>query len=450
MIRPPLSEAIQKVAIAITIAIIAFASSPAQFATAADGDVDAAVLSSASLRRYGGSLDVLLEFRAEAPRWTLTTHGNELWLDFNGVQLDIPPRPLLGRETSPISFVRAIPLNRGGVRVVVGVEGKTDYAVARAGSEVVIRVATAGRVPNLAASLFAERELPATEAGPASDTESVTARMATQVEAAPEPHASRPPVVAFASAPDASKSGGLQSVSAEHAPGHPIVMIDPGHGGYDPGTLSETGVAEKDLALQIALRVKQALEGRGVRAEMTRASDVFISLPERTRLANQAGADLFVSIHLNSSPNEETTGIEVYYLNNTTDRATIRLAAMENGAAATYSTQDGANLNYILSDLRQQYKAQESASLARMIDTETVANLEAGLGISVNALGARMGPFYVLVGAQMPAVLVEGGFLSNRDEARRLQSAQYQELLADGIASSVVRYLNADVAVGDL
>jgi len=146
-----------------------------------------------------------------------------------------------------------------------------------------------------------------------------------------------------------------------------------------------------------------------------------------------------------------TSGIEVYYLNNTTDRATIRLARMENaGAPATYGAGIGPNLNYILTDLRQQYKANEAASLAHMIDAQAVATLDAGLGTNVNALGAKMGPFYVLVGAHMPAVLVETGFLSNAGEAQRLASASYQEVLADGIATAITHYFNADVAVGNL
>ena len=207
---------------------------------------------------------------------------------------------------------------------------------------------------------------------------------------------------------------------------------------------------EKDLAIQIATRLKAALEARGIRAELTRSTDVFISLAERTRIANRAGADLFVSIHLNSSPNTDTTGIEVYYLNNTTDRATIRLARMENAGADGYGAPDASNLNYILTDLRQNYKASEAASVARMIDAQTVADLDAGLGLNVNALGAKMGPFYVLVGAHMPAVLVECGFMSNAGEAARLESAEYQDVLAGAIATAVAHYFNADLAVGNL
>ena len=243
----------------------------------------------------------------------------------------------------------------------------------------------------------------------------------------------------------------MASEGGEAAIRHPLVMIDPGHGGYDPGTSSAAGSQEKDLALAIARRLEHALSERGLRAEMTRTSDVFVPLSERTAIANRAGADLFVSIHLNWSLNSMTSGIEVYYLNNTTDRATIRLARMENaGAPATYGAGTGPNLDYILTDLRQQYKANEAASLARMIDEQAVATLDAGLGTNVNALGAKMGPFYVLVGAHMPAVLVETGFLSNAGEAQRLASASYQEVLADGIATAITHYFNADVAVGNL
>jgi N-acetylmuramoyl-L-alanine amidase len=229
-----------------------------------------------------------------------------------------------------------------------------------------------------------------------------------------------------------------------------VVVIDPGHGGYDSGTEAGAPLLEKDLALQIALRLKGELEHRGIRAILTRTGDYFVTLAERTAFANRAGADLFISIHLNSSPDAAATGIETYYLNNTTDRATIRLAAMENASGDAYGTTAGGNLSYILSDMRQQYKANESVSLASMIEAQTAADLDASLGLQVSALGAMRGPFYVLVGARMPAVLVECGFLSNRGEAARLASAQYQQVLAEGVAEAVVHYFDADAAVGNL
>jgi N-acetylmuramoyl-L-alanine amidase len=247
---------------------------------------------------------------------------------------------------------------------------------------------------------------------------------------------------------DSPPGGGAAATAAPAR--QPVIVIDPGHGGYDSGTEAGAPLLEKDLALQIALRLQGELERRGVHAILTRTGDYFVTLADRTAFANKAGADLFISIHLNSSPAAATTGIETYYLNNTTDRATMRLAAMENASGNAYGTAAGGDLNYILSDMRQQYKANESVALASMIEAQTAANLNASLGAQVSALGAMRGPFYVLVGAQMPAVLVECGFLSNRDEAARLASAQYQQVLAQGIAEAVVHYFNADAAVGNL
>ena len=331
--------------------------------------------------------------------------------------------------------VRAIQSD-GQARIIVEVLGRSDYAIARLKeqNEIVLRVATTGADPNIAAPIIvhhvAKRPAPLAVAEP--------------VAFAP-PENPRHVSLATTSAPESV------SLNEEHRqPGQFLVMIDPGHGGYDPGTQSSSGAMEKDLALQIATRLKAALEARGIRAELTRSTDVFISLPERTTIANRAGADLFVSVHLNSSPNPDTSGIEVYYLNNTTDRASIRLARMENAGAGEAGTPNDSNLNYILTDLRQNYKAIEAASLARMIDAQTVTDLDAGLGLNVNALGAKMGPFYVLVGAHMPAVLVECGFMSNAAEAARLESPQYQDVLAGATATAVVHYLNGDVATGDL
>jgi N-acetylmuramoyl-L-alanine amidase len=268
--------------------------------------------------------------------------------------------------------------------------------------------------------------------------------------AAGRPLATAPRIAVVAPPPGNGAAASAAPATAAPAQRQPVVVIDPGHGGYDSGTEAAAPVLEKDLALQIALRLQGELEHRGVRAILTRTGDYFVTLAGRTELANKAGADLFISIHLNSSPAAATTGIETYYLNNTTDRATMRLAAMENASGGAYGTAAGGDLNYILSDMRQQYKANESVALASMIEAQTAADLNASLGLQVSALGAMRGPFYVLVGAQMPAVLVECGFLSNRDEAARLASVQYQQVLAEGIAEAVVHYFNADAAVGNL
>jgi N-acetylmuramoyl-L-alanine amidase len=419
--------------IAVAVATAAICATPALVRAS----VPASILTSARIEHRGATLEIHFGFSGPPPRFELSTHGSELWIALGRTRVAIPPRPLFGRESGPILSVRAIQSDIGS-RIVVEVVGESDYAIARLRdrNEIVLRVATSGADPNIGAPIIVHNDAPRRPAPPIARP----VAFAPAENPRPGPVSMAPPI---APAPVIANEDNRQ-------PGHFLVMIDPGHGGYDPGTQSSAGTMEKDLALQIATRLKAALEARGIRAELTRSTDTFISLAERTRIANSAGADLFVSIHLNSSPNTDTTGIEVYYLNNTTDRATIRLARMENGGDGGYGTPNDSNLNYILTDLRQNYKAIEAASLARMIDAQTVADLDAGLGLNVNALGAKMGPFYVLVGAHMPAVLVECGFMSNAAEAARLESPGYQDVLARAIATSVADYFDADVAAGNL
>jgi N-acetylmuramoyl-L-alanine amidase len=405
-------------------------------------------LAFARIEQHRGAVELHFGFLGPAPGWSLRTQRSELILDLPATTTTLPPRPLFGQEVAPIMTVRISNIGGGQAQIAIAVEGKTDYAIARLQREIVLRFAAAGTVPNLAAPILVRNDDERSAPTPITQPHPPKLHPAAQEVA--------PPLPSQEKRPTSARSGSqtqlaLASAAGKAAIGHPLVMIDPGHGGYDPGTSSVSGTQEKDLALAIASRLEHALSERGLRAEMTRTSDLFVPLAERTEIANRAGADLFVSIHLNWSPNSMTSGIEVYYLNNTTDRATIRLARMENaGAPAAYGAGTGPNLNYILTDLRQQYKANEAASLARMIDAQAVATLDAGLGTNVNALGAKMGPFYVLVGAHMPAVLVETGFLSNPGEAQRLASASYQEVLADGIATAITHYFNADVAVGNL
>jgi N-acetylmuramoyl-L-alanine amidase len=390
----------------------------------------AAVIDSVTLTHEGAVVQLRFSVRGRLPRFHVSAHGSQLWIDLANTRLGLPVRPLYGRETAPLDSVRAI--DRGGLhsRIVVEVSGKTDYAIAPVGRAIVLRLAPTAKAANLAAPLLAlsENRHRSNHKSP-----SPRAKLAYSAPALVRPAPAQiPPAVPNPSARQ------------------PLVMIDPGHGGYDPGTESATGEREKDLALQISLRLLNALRARGIRAELTRRGDSFVPLAERTRLANRAHADLFVSIHLNSNPDPAATGVAVYYLDNTTDRATIRLARIENAQAGGAGASHNPNLNYILADLRQNYKATEAAALARMIDAQTVADLDAELGLNVEALGAKRGPFYVMVGASMPAVLIECGFLSNPNEAARLAQPRYQQILARGIADAIVHYFAADAAVGNL
>ena len=425
----------------------------------------AATITGASIVNQGEAVE--LHFAVQGPNlgWHLSIHGQQLWIELNNARMQLPARPLFGQEIAPITTVRAIGASGGTARIEVEVAGRTDYAIGRLPHELVLRVAPAGKVANLAAPILTgmERRRSFARANP-QGAASINSRIASAngIPSGPAPIArsiednqvaerqlqsvNAPTQMASRPAPNVEGSRTLLAPRN----GRPLVVIDPGHGGHDPGTEAAGEVAEKDVALQIAIRVREALIADGVDARLTRADDTFLTLAERTQAANRNDADLFVSIHLNSSPDPETTGIETYYLNNTTDRATIRLARMENSVAGGYSAPGQPNLNYILTDLRQQDKANESASLARMIEAEAVADINASMGLRVNQLGAKQGPFYVLVGALMPSVLVECGFMSNPGEARLLQSPQYQQGLADGIARAVVHYFNADAAVGNL
>jgi N-acetylmuramoyl-L-alanine amidase len=424
----------------------------------------AATITGASIESQGSAVELHFAVRGQGLGWHLSIHGQELWIDLDNVRMQLASLPLIGQEVAPVAGVRAI--YGGGVtgRIVVEVKGRTDYVVGQLPHELILRVAPAGEVRNLGAPILTRMQRRRNTAPSQSIAEQSRVSRSTNLDAASaggESRATTTPIQAAASAAkrtvrehsgaaptQIASSAGTNSLPAS-AQGHQLVVIDAGHGGHDPGTAAGE-VAEKDLALQIATRLRDALVAGGIDARLTRDSDTFLALAERTQMANRNRADLFVSIHLNSSPDSNTAGIETYYLNNTTDRATIRLTHMENDVAGGYGAPGEPNLNYILTDLRQQDKANESASLARMIEAQTVADIDASMGIRLNDLGAKQGPFYVLVGALMPSVLVECGFLSNPEEAHRLQSPQYQQALADGIARAVMHYLNADAAVGNL
>lgn len=396
-----------------------------------------AIVNSATLAARGAIVELEFKVHGRQPVWHLDRRWQQLVLTLEHTRLGLPTAPLAGREQPPVIAVHATARPDGAAQLLIDVNGKVDYAVAFAPHDLVVRFARAGAAPDIAAPLV----IPAERVRPGS-------RRARRSPAAPRTVTPDNSIVASAvvSAPPPLPP----AASAARRERAPLIVIDPGHGGRDPGTRSASGIAEKDLALQIATRLQRTLGALGVTARLTRTDDRFLSLAARTQAANRNGADLFLSIHLNASAEHATSGIETYYLNNTTDRATIRLARMENSVAGGYGNSSMPDLNYILTDLRQEYKANESAALSRLIEVESVAAAGATLGVRVNNLGARQGPFYVLVGAEMPAVLVECGFLSNSGETARLADGHYQQALADGIAAAVTHYFNGDAAVGNL
>jgi N-acetylmuramoyl-L-alanine amidase len=217
------------------------------------------------------------------------------------------------------------------------------------------------------------------------------------------------------------------------------IVIDPGHGGHDPGAVGPSGIQEKDVVLAIGLRLRELFrEELGVDVVMTRSTDVFIPLEERTAIANKVGADLFLSVHANAAPNHSAAGIETYYLNLAKTDKVAQLAAKENGT----SLDKVSVLQAILFDLMANYKLNDSAHLADEVQRSLHKKIHASY-IDVKNLGVKQGPFYVLIGAAMPSILVETAFLSNAVEESRLKESAYQDLAAEGILDGVRRYITS-------
>jgi N-acetylmuramoyl-L-alanine amidase len=259
-----------------------------------------------------------------------------------------------------------------------------------------------------------------------------------------------PPAVA-APAPAVPTPGRGAPAGPPPTPRRLTIVLDPGHGGKDPGAFGVGGVAEKDVVLAIARRLRDRLAATpGIDAVLTRDSDAFLALDERTARANAERADLFVSIHANASTNTALSGVETYYLNNTNDRATLRLAAMENGLRDLTGRGAGdRDVSVILSDLIQTYKIQESVALAENVQHALVSELGAR-GAPANDLGVKRGPFFVLVGAGMPCVLVEVSFLTHPEEGERLARRAHQEAIADGLLRGILRFVKNTQVAGNL
>jgi N-acetylmuramoyl-L-alanine amidase len=214
------------------------------------------------------------------------------------------------------------------------------------------------------------------------------------------------------------------------------VVIDPGHGGHDTGAIGRAGTREKDIALAISKKLKAELTRAGLEVVMTRDDDTFVKLEDRTRFANRNKGDLFISIHCNSAPSRSLRGVETYTLNTSADRYSIRLAARENAA----SEKGISDLQLILADLATKANTEESTRLAKRVQGEIVSSLKSRYG-GVKDLGTKEALFFVLLGAKMPAILVETSFLSNAEEERLLRSDAYQQELASAIADGVHEFL---------
>jgi N-acetylmuramoyl-L-alanine amidase len=227
----------------------------------------------------------------------------------------------------------------------------------------------------------------------------------------------------------------------KEAAGIKRIVIDPGHGGQDPGAIGPAGVQEKDIVLDVGRRLGRILKDEyHMDVIFTREKDVFVPLNERTDTANQQKADLFLSLHANASPRNAARGIETYVLNWTNDEEATKVAARENRISYEKMKKVQDDLQMILIDMARTNKRDESMKLARDVQDSMVNTLKKNYG-RIENLDVKQAFFYVLIGAEMPSILVETSFISNREEEKRLANPEYREKLAESIAKGVSAYV---------
>lgn len=243
-------------------------------------------------------------------------------------------------------------------------------------------------------------------------------------------------------APPESNSRGNYSLARQLGLGVSRIVIDAGHGGHDPGSLG-AGIRESELVLDVALRLEKLLKAEGnIDVVMTRRTDVFVDLEERTRIANRHNADLFLSIHANSSRRRTAQGIETFFLNFATTSDAEEVAARENSAARGSMRQ----LPDIVKAITLNNKVDESRDLAETVQREIVRRLRQTYR-DLPDRGVKQAPLVVLIGASMPSVLAEIGFVSTPEEGKRLKTSAYRQEIAEALRDAVLRYQKSLKAV---
>jgi len=366
----------------------------------------------------------LLEKDGDQPR--------RLYIDF--VQSYIPPksRAPLPIEDGLLKQVRIAQFNRDTVRVVLDIESISDYKIFNLNDPFRVVIDVHGITKNKPAPIV-KTSVPAEKS-----------------KGTPKVRENKP-VKIFVTLADRKKWKPRQthkkhgrkknttaprlSLAQQLGLGIRKIIIDPGHGGKDPGAMA-FGLKEKNIVLKVAKKIRTILKKKyKYEVTLTRNSDIFLPLEERTALANTAGADLFVSVHVNAHPNKSIRGIETFYLNLATNAEAMRVAAREN-ATSTHNINE---MQDILTDLMQNSKILESSRLAKSVQNSLISGLRHDR-YSVKDHGVKQAPFYVLIGAQMPAILAEISFITNPEEAGMLQKDRYLEEIARQIAAGVAAY----------
>jgi N-acetylmuramoyl-L-alanine amidase len=345
--------------------------------------------------------------------------------------------------------VREIRLGRhpqNTTRVVLDLEGVSAYSVypLYGPYRLVIdfkrsaaAAATRATPPSLVASLPAPAPAPERHASAERAADVTDAKDPKESKGAKAPLPSKP-AAAVAVAPPATNSNGSFSLSRQLGLGVSRIVIDAGHGGHDPGAQGNN-ITESELTLDVAQRLQKLLAKQpGVEVVMTRDSDVFIPLEERTAIANREGADLFLSIHANASRNRSAHGIETYFLNFATNPEAEAVAARENAG----SGQSMHSLPDIVKAIALNNKIDESRDFAATVQKSMVRHLRTR-NKSLRDLGVKQAPFVVLIGAGMPSVLAEISFVTNKQEGTLLKTGAYRQQIAQALFDAVVSYQQA-------
>jgi N-acetylmuramoyl-L-alanine amidase len=252
--------------------------------------------------------------------------------------------------------------------------------------------------------------------------------------AEPEKAVPQAPAPAAKPLPAPPPARGPVSLARQLGLGASKIVIDPGHGGHDPGALGE-GITEAEVVLDVALRLEALLMGAGVEVVLTRRTDEFVALDSRPAISTREQADLFLSIHANASRVRSARGVETYVLNFATDASAEAVAARENASTAHTIS----NLPDIVRAIALHSKLDESRSFARLVQRSVVSELQpANKGLTDH--GVKQAPFVVLVGADMPSVLVEVAFITNPQEARLLKTGAYRQRIAQALFDAVRGY----------
>jgi N-acetylmuramoyl-L-alanine amidase len=336
---------------------------------------------------------------------------------------------VLSYGTDVVNKIRVGRQGDNTVRVVLDLENVSKYSVFTLYNPFRL-VIDAERVVARTASRPAVVAPLKSEPAPAPPAVAAPVELREPVMAPPTPE----PLPLSPAAPAANGTGGF-SIARQLGLSVSRIVIDPGHGGHDPGTVAK-GLTEANLTLDVALRLEKLLQKElGIEVVLTRRTDVYIPLEERTAIANRQNADLFLSIHANSSRNDGAKGIETYFLSFASSPEAEALAARENSA----SEREMHQLPDIIKAISLNNKLDESRDLANMVQEALVGTLKKS-NKDVRSRGVKKAPFVVLIGAAMPSVLAEISFITNKHELQLLKTTAYKERIAQALYNAVLRY----------